>query len=1562
MNLDWKSIRPLSGSRDKGFEELCAQLARAETPPGAQFERKGTPDAGVECYAILNDGPEWAWQAKYFDTLGNSQWPQINKSVKAAIEKHPRLVRYFICIPLDRPDARLEGKKSAKDKWDEQVDKWTRLAADKGMSVEFVYWGSHELLERLARPEHVGRIRFWFDVRGFDAAWFKARLNEALRTAGPRYTPEIHVDLPIASEFEAFGRTDRFFDRDKVRARAIRQELRSLNYSTKDIGEAVGGAFATVSANIQAVLTSISAIKKQPTGPLPFKDIAEQVRTSEQAAEELSQLLYKSEREFEKRGGPASEKTPQTSYQRNPFRDLQARLFRLTSELREARESFDHSDHVAGNNLLLIFGKAGTGKTHLLCDVAHQRIADGCPTVLLMGQRFVSNDAPWLQALQQLDLADISVEKFVGALEAAAQAANSRALLMVDALNEGTGRTIWPNHLAAFLAHIERSPWIGVVLAIRSPYEEIILPEDIWERAVKLTHGGFTEHEYDATKTFFIHYGLELPSTPLLAPEFRHPLFLKTLCRGLNARGESRLPRGFQGITAIFDLYLSAVNERLASNLDFDKRTPLVRQTLEAFTEAIIDSGKPWLNLSKAQEIVNSFLPGRGYKQSLYRGLVTEGVLIEEVSLRQDVTEEIVFLSYERFSDHLIAKTLLDRHLNVDDPAAAFAQEGDLAFICDEQRYISPGLLEALCIQIPERIGQELPTVAPNCTRQWKLGDAFRQSLIWRTYAAFSEDTRQLLNELCCSERDFDDSLDVLLTVATLPDHPFNARFLDQRLRRDAMPDRDAWWSVYLHHVWGTHGTVDRLVDWASLVDSSTSVDEEAVNLCAITLSWMFTTSNRFLRDRATKALVSLLTDRLDAAVRLVEHFADVDDPYVVERVYAVAYGVAMRCHDPVTVGALAQGVYNCVFATDSPPPHILLRDYARGVIERAFYIGAEIDVTPECIRPPYKSIWPRIPSEKDIESLRSNWSKGTHHDDELVCSRHQIFSSVTSGDFAHYVIGTNSSTTSRCWLSLTLDEPPWQPPPSREEQLQALIVEFSADERKVWEECEVADKRHDEALRTFVSGWLALREKEQNSEEFDKLNIEAISEELEKACPSEIKELEEKRDKAWADLENTLSKVHTRRLEEILTAEELDYEANQPPRFDLQQIQRYILWRVFNLGWTVERFGHFDRFSTGYHGRAASKAERIGKKYQWIAYHEINAFISDHFQYREMFHEEDNQAYKGPWQDHLRDIDPSCTITSTCGGTGWDGHVPTWWGSTVYDAWGDPNNPRDWVLKYDDLPKVEDLLVVTNPADGTSWLNGQNYFNWQQHPPADREANEVERRELWYICTGYLVRADEAQLFLKWAEGVNFWGRWMPEAAEVYGMFLGEHAWSPAASHFQQPYYGDDGWTQPDHGCPVKIRTLNLEYVHETGGFDCSTDNGFKIQLPNNDLINGLGIQWSGLGADFMDGAGQIVTQDPTVHADGPATFLLRENALRDFLTRENLTICWSVIGEKRVLFPGFGAVPRHSALCMSGAYVLSEGRAVGFVKHMLDDPDNREQGESHSSFKVLGISRTTV
>lgn len=1498
--LDWCAIRPLNGGREKGFEELIAQLAEAEKPLESVYYRKGTPDAGVECYVVLADGSEWAWQAKYIDGLADTQWQQIDRSVEAAITRHPRLVRYIVCVPLDLPDGRTENKRSAKDKWDDHVTSWKKLAADLGMNVAFEFWGSHQLLERLQRPEHVGRVHFWFDVQGFDAIWFRARLEESIQTAGPRYSPAIHIDLPIAWEFEAFGRTHRFFDDVKSNARHIRDRLpRAADAKTDAPESPTDDATTALSTMANAVCALLGEIQPMPTGSLPFAAIAKQALLAVESANQLEQRLRDLEDELDTKPMELAASQSNSHFHRsNPIRDRRRQVSGLAASLRSAHESLTHADQIASRSLLIVRGDAGTGKTHLLCDVASHRLAAGLPTVLLMGQRFTSDAAPWTQVGQQLDLHDVTAQAFVGALEAAAQTRRARALFIIDAINEGKGKVIWPSHLSALLAQVFRSPWIGVVLSVRTSHEDIVIPPDIRSSAAMVNHDGFTDHEYDATKTFFIHYGLELPSTPFLSPEYRNPLFLKTLCQGLRASGQRRLPRGFHGISAAFDLYLNAINADLAlsTKLNFNPLRPMVKQALEAIAKAFMESGRRWLSVQEAERIVNAFLPDRSFENSLYHALVVEGVLIEDV-VRHDRrnVQDAVFIAYERFADHLVARNLLDNYLSDLDSSTATGATRPFLVPHDDFEYVASGLLEALCIQVPERTGKEFTSFVQNRRNEWALASAFRHSLVWRDYKAFSEDTLEVLNQFSRTDVDACSTCDAILTIAMLPEHPFNARFLDRRLRRDSMPDRDAWWSVYLHFAWNTQSAVDRLVHWASSITPDTEIDEESVELCGITLCWMLTTSNRFLRDRATMALVSLLTGRIATVVQLVNQFADVDDPYIVERVYAVAYGVALRCHDPVEVGPLALNVYNRVFASREPPSHMLIRDYARGVVERAIYLRSEIDVDMRLIRPPYGSQWPTIPTEAEIEPLLPSRGDG---DNRLQWGRLHIENSVLRDDFARYVIHSDASY----WLSLRIDEPRWQPPPGEQEQLRSLAEDFSIEEVQALAKLGDIDAGQSDAV---------VHSDQDDSADFNDVAIKG---------------------KIQAIL-SVLSEEHANRVTEILAS-----PRSGPPRFDASQIQRFTLWRVFDLGWTSDRFERFDG-SIGSDGRNASKAERIGKKYQWIAYCEIMGLVADHYQFNGHCQDEP-QEFVGPDQIGLRDIDPSCTLQCTAGGTSWEGHAHAWWDPIRYEKWLDDTDPEVWVLNESDLPEFKNILIVTRPDDHSRWFNGNGFYRWRQRTPADKRSSDVLRRDLWYDCTGYLIRATDVASFLEWAQSVDFWGRWMPEAELGYRMCLGEYPWRSAVGDSHPTLRECNSWTQPGNDCPTKLCPIAFEYLRETGGYDCSIDESYTLDLPAAEIIDGCGIRWSGNGADYIDVDGRVIAYDPTVYAAGPTALLLRQNEFQKYLARENLTICWAVLGEKSIYLPADSRGTAHSSLRMTGAYAWADGELHGFVQRQAVDP----------------------
>lgn len=361
INLDWNAVRPLNGSRQAGFEELCCQLADAERPRATTFLRKGTPDAGVECHAAFEDGYEWAWQAKYFNTLGNSQWAQLDDSVRTALDKHPQVVRYYVCIPLDLPDARLGERRSARERWDEHTKKWRGWAADRGMSVEFELWGSYQLLERLSRPENRGRLWFWFDVEGFDAEWFESRLKEALDAAGPRYTPEVHVELPIAARFEALGRTGTFFEGVKARARELRSKLRRLSYTAQhgdhnrdshagektDLGaDDLAELVTAVADTTSHVLEGLSRLAPQPVGKLPFAWLHSSVDTALAASKPLGEALRKYERADDERANAGSSHGSRT-YRQNPYRERRHNLYELEGELGTLREALEEADAFA---------------------------------------------------------------------------------------------------------------------------------------------------------------------------------------------------------------------------------------------------------------------------------------------------------------------------------------------------------------------------------------------------------------------------------------------------------------------------------------------------------------------------------------------------------------------------------------------------------------------------------------------------------------------------------------------------------------------------------------------------------------------------------------------------------------------------------------------------------------------------------------------------------------------------------------------------------------------------------------------------------------------------------------------------------------------------------------------------------------------------------------------------------------------------------------------------------------------------------------------------------------
>lgn len=188
-------------------------------------------------------------------------------------------------------------------------------------------------------------------------------------------------------------------------------------------------------------------------------------------------------------------------------------------------------------------------------------------------------------------------------------------------------------------------------------------------------------------------------------------------------------------------------------------------------------------------------------------------------------------------------------------------------------------------------------------------------------------------------------------------------------------------------------------------------------------------------------------------------------------------------------------------------------------------------------------------------------------------------------GDFARYIIGTNSGIFE--WSSQRLGG---LMTPTREQGHAAFVTSLTDRQRTAYE-CYKQARDH--------LGWHAL---------LVQIGKDVEDEQTQAERQSAVKALEQR-------VRRTLGKKKTQ-IFDYCVLPYLENPQENPYEFDLSLVQRWIFHKVINLGWTWERFGHFDRHVNSGPGRGADKPERIGKKYQWIAYYEILARVADNFAY----------------------------------------------------------------------------------------------------------------------------------------------------------------------------------------------------------------------------------------------------------------------------------------------------------------------------------------------------------
>lgn len=1005
LDADFNRIRSLDDGQRGAFEEFCAQLARRDdrVPAGARFVRlRGAGgDGGVECYWTLPNGTEWGWQAKYLVALDKSQ---IESSFRTALAIHPELRRYVVCLPLDLTGP--TGRRGAS-----QVERWAQWATDgqaeaaaRGRTVEIELWGRSELLDRLvACDPSGGRALFWFDELRFGVDWFERQIDDAVRDAGPRYHPELNIAVPLAEVLEAVGRTPAWATAWRRCVREISREVDGLARWLRDRpadAEAKATELASVAAD--AARAAVARLELVLEGVDDHEAALEDLDVARDRLR-MAEAALRAEIE-ERHGAGAADNASFRQFHAEYLvafptagRDYAARLGTLTEQ---ARERLAGPGELAGRgSALLVTGIAGSGKTHAMCDAARQRLSQKLLSVLVLCQRLDGTEV-WDQVRRILGLdAGVGRDALLAALDAAAEASGYPLLLLVDALNERKPRSAWRDELASFVAQVARYPGLRLVLTCRTAFVGSVVPDTLVVPSVE--HLGFSGVEFEAAFAFFSHFGLVPPGIPLLEPEYSNPLFLRQLCIGLSGTGRTSLEERPLSLSEVTNLLLEGAEPRAARELDVDVRDRLVHRAVHLLAGEMCGLLARSLSWARAHELVDGLLPGRPQSQSLLQFLIADALLIEVESPGVTAPDRIAF-AYERLGDHLIVSRVLD-----DSRSADGAVGGEAAAVAAVASVGDPGLNEAAALLAPERLGAELPDLAPEHVRDAAM-QAFLVSLPWRAEESLSVRAVELLEEALAQGDTSDLALDQVISLAARPGHPLGGEFLDGVLRRLPCTERDAVMCRYLHFSWERNGPARRLTEWASRPNLGPVSESTAFAWCR-TLAWFCLAADRRVRDHETMGIVAVAARQPRSVCRLLASCLNIDDEYIVERVLLATYGSLVRSADGDWVADAALQTWRQVFAP-GPPTNALIRDHARLVIELAVErqaLPAEVHL--HTCRPPYGVPWP-----PDWPSADEAATAPAEVEETVGPALRRLRTSVRSDDFATYTMTSALRTHAR--------------------------------------------------------------------------------------------------------------------------------------------------------------------------------------------------------------------------------------------------------------------------------------------------------------------------------------------------------------------------------------------------------------------------------------------------------------------------------------------------------------------------------------------------------------------
>ena len=986
MEIDFYKIRNTSKGQRDAFESLVCSLFHKQFENNDweyQCYRGDGGDGGVEAIFVKPDGTEIGVQAKFWENneFGSPQITQLTQSFKTAIENHPNLKEYYVAIPFD-----LTGNVASGKRGKSQIQKFEdwRNVRKKECAVEIILWTQSNLRDILLKHHSSeGFIRYWFDSEFLTEANHKQHVQNAAGCAGKRYSPELNVRIPLYNVLKSFLDEDIVIQQCKGKEKSLKKDYIDNSY----FKEAWGERYSEISKSLISLEQFFASIKDKKRSEFNQEALESFCKNQIELAEtQESLLLDELQRKF---GDKFVDNERFRQFQAQYMCDFPAAKLDKMRDYQKFLGSIldwvkSEAFNAAYSKFLIIKGPAGIGKTHSIMDfVANTRYG---LHYVFFGESFC-NSEPWIVIRDNLGFSgNISKDYMFEALDAQAENQKCVTILFIDALNESKPRSNWKRWLQPLINDISRYPNLKLCVSCRDTYLTEVFEET--SKYFCIEHNGFAGQQQAAIKSFFNYYKLKDPIYPLVSEEFSNPLFLHLFCQSFQENTFCEFPKGRIGLNKIFGNYIQRKNQTISTECGLDADDNLILKSLEDISKEMALQNTRSLSKSKVKEIVQKHDSGNSFADSLFLKLETEGLLSLYYGKSDDfgVRQCWVRFTYERMADYFIALNMLNENKHLEDSLQN-----------NEWAYQNKGVLEILAIILPEKCQKELPDFYPAFKNDEIWFDPFVASLPWRSNDDISDDTISILMTLLRNGAFCEKIWLTLISMATVPESPLNINFFENNfLLRRNLCDRDPIFSFVFRQGYENKESVYKLIDLA-LNQKLEDYDKQSLRLWSITLCWFLANPDRRIRDKSSKGLVRVLQTDFEIAFDLIRHFKDIDDEYIIERLYESIYAAVLLLMDAEKTVRIAAEIIRLKILKKYE--NVIIHDACRLIIYMAHSLDKSFLSNEEYLR--QSCLWTNKKFEKVDETTYLNLIQKKEFK-----SRNINFVGYWYTDFQNYILG----------------------------------------------------------------------------------------------------------------------------------------------------------------------------------------------------------------------------------------------------------------------------------------------------------------------------------------------------------------------------------------------------------------------------------------------------------------------------------------------------------------------------------------------------------------------------